>query len=1468
MNQLTMKSISIALALAGVVCGTASSAQAQSMTDYQAQPPFISGLVPPNVLILMDNSGSMTNRACEAANCGILPSGAASNNIRFVDSTKYSGLFNPLTCYIYDTTDGRFEPSSTKSSIGAACGSTEWDGNFLNWGLTRRFDAVKKAMVGGDCHYPAAPTSARDADGACKPYGTPLMVTVKGQSKFAGSGDGHESTPSIPKNGSGTSSSYVGRIPSTIALGGLSVSPNDLYIHVRGGSAGMQGMFCLDNENTAPGNTNGNCGDGDSYNESMFRLAVAQNYPAEGVIHKVGPKARFGLALFNESNSDNGLRVLVGTGMRQSIDWGMSQVETFNTNTAAVVDAVEEAYPATWTPLGESLYEGVRYFSQINSAFYPSQYVYPIAYAGGNSNGKTFGVSGVGSFGSNEIKAISGTEVCPAGYITDACGRDPYLFGSNFTPPWATTSQVVACCKTFILIFTDGEPTEDLDVPTGILNYAGSISGTPCTGGNSTVHSPNGTCNTNPGTPPAILLGEHKTDYASSGSHYLNDVAYWAHINDIRQATIPGINEAGHDIPGVQSITTYTFYAFGTISGRELLMHTAQQGGFDDSNNNRIPDLQVEWDKVNNYDGTTGSTVAGCNADCIPDTYFESSNIEDLEERLLATLVSILKKSASGSSVSVLASSVTGDGALYQAYFYTGAIGTGGDDVKWLGFTEGLFIDRYGNLREDTVQDGRLVLNEDLIITTRYDDDSLSPTYGKVLVNKYEDANGDGVADSTTPTVGNQELRDIKSIWEAGKKLALTPSTSRNIVTWVDLNNDKVVDANEQMAFTTANSTTLSPYLRATATGVNTADNIINFIRGDAIAGMRFRTMDVQSGPSSVQAVWKYGDPIHSPPTLVGIPQSNFHLAYGDSSYLNFYRTYRNRRQVIYVGANDGMLHAFNGGYYHSGDDPSTTTKIENGWFTKNPADNSTGPDLGAELFAYVPYELLPQLRFLTEAQYSHVYYVDLKPKVYDVRIFTPDADHPDGWGTILVGGFRLGGSCGQCQVGAGAPPLTVNINGTNQTFYSAFFVLDITNPEVTPKLLISFSDAGLGLTTSAPALARVNPSSDATTDGTNAKWYLLFGSGPNGYNADLSVGNQTAKLYAIDLKAGVGVNNSSVTQMGIGAWKSFMADLTSIDRNLDYRVDSAYVGRTIHDGTLPWRGKMYRLSIKGCASAPCSPSTWGIASGTGRTATEVLDTFLDGGSVLREMGPTMSAPALTLDDAGESWLFFGTGRYFSPADKVDTQQQFVFGVKDSVAKGLCTESNTFNCLDDDLVDVSDAMLCITCATGGTNQVTGVSGATDFESMIHLVQSKRGWFAKLKTVGERSIVAPTFSAGAIFFPTFTPTLDLCASSGTSRLYAMYYKTGTAYKDPILGTSTDSSGNTNANTSITMGSGLASSVVVQIIATPEGCMTCGGTSGSNNAMLYIHTDSGATQQQGAKLPEKMWSRYLTWLHQRD
>jgi type IV pilus assembly protein PilY1 len=534
-------------------------------------------------------------------------------------------------------------------------------------------------------------------------------------------------------------------------------------------------------------------------------------------------------------------------------------------------------------------------------------------------------------------------------------------------------------------------------------------------------------------------------------------------------------------------------------------------------------------------------------------------------------------------------------------------------------------------------------------------------------------------------------------------------------------------------------------------------------------------------------------------------------------------------------------------------------------------------------LWGFIPYELLPQLQWLTRTDYLHVYYVDLKPKVTDARIFTPDADHPNGWGTILIGGFRMGGSCKVCTAGTGAPEMKVNIGGTDRYFYSAYFVLDVTNPEADPKLLWSFSYEELGLTTSYPVVVRVNPTADSKTDNTNAKWFLVAGSGPTGYSGASS---QESKFYAVDLKTGPkdGAGSKLFTEFKRGDGKAFMGDLISLDANLDYRADVVYGGSVIDQGTTPpWEGKLLRLTIGTTApfGGATTPSLWGVS----QKPTDLLDSFsctpspCNGPTIV---GPVTAAPTVTADDASKIWVFFGTGRYYTSSDKIIADTQHFFGVKDPVLTGACTQTSETNCRRNDLVNVSAATVCVVgtgdCGqSGGTNQVTGVSGVSgdlnfsgsSTSTLEGLVQSKDGWFTTLPEARERSVVAPTLIGGIVFFPTFAPVGDICGASGSGFLYALFYKTGSAYKESVIGTETSGS-NSNISRRIALSSaGLASQMAIHIGGQGSGDSGASGTGTGCAGQVtgFLQSSTGTLSQLCTKPPGQVWSRYISWINQR-
>jgi type IV pilus assembly protein PilY1 len=1550
------------LSVLGVILQTSPAQAANSNADYAGVPPFVATSVTPNILILMDNSGSMGYRAqCDDQTNLAVPYNLCPS---FVETTSYTGLFDTLKCYTYDAANTRFQATTSKAAINTACGATDWDGNFLNWVSFRRFDAVKKAMSGGNC------AVARAADGTCPPTGSPALITLKGQTVFASNICCIDVSSAPVPTGNGANKAN-GRVPTAVQT--LGATPANLVFHVRG-SGTLTGSFCVaDATNNPPGSSANSCTVSGGFTEQRFVIHVVVDTQPTGVIQELGDNARFGLMEFK---GNDGAKVLTPIGLAQSVDWSTTTVTTYSSNKAAMVGAVETSFPATNTPLAESLYEGLRYVAQVNSTFLPNSYVYPIAYA----PGKALGVAGTGSLGPGELSVLTGSETCLAGYLAGACGRDPYFFGSNHSPAWASPSAQVTCCKTFIMIFTDGEPTQDFSIPIALQDYAHSTHGTHCTGSTTTVPPPSGTCGVGTdgngaGLSATMLLKQHKTDY-SSALHALDDVAYWGHITDLRQATIPGINESGHDLPGFQNVTVYTFFAFGNINGREILMQAARQGGFDDQNGNNLPDLPSEYDKVNN---DTGVLVP----DGIPDTYFESQNVDDLKDKLLAAITSILQRAASGTAVSVLSTSTTGEGAVYQAYFYPTTfktVGTVTTEVKWTGFTQGLFIDAFGNLREDFsapgctgAPDGKLVLKHDCIIKVRYDDATK-----EVLVDRFKDDDGDGKADSATP-FQTVKLKEVQAIWEAGRRLALTnPGVScppdaggvgcRRILTWADISNGGGIgpSTEEFNEFRADRVAILCPYLgganvlncnSATAAlktaAQNEATDIINFVRGNQVAGLRDRQLSVLDDTgAAVTRVWPLGDIINATPVVVGAPRERFDIIYGDADYAKFFKRYKDRRQVAYVGANDGMLHAFNAGFFTLGDDASTVTVIEQARFTTTPKVSGTNtdcaalpcdgsvatypfradaPKLGAELWGFIPQDLLPHLRWLTSPQYDHVYYVDLKPKVVDVRIFCnltvsiPDcipgqglSDHPGGWGTVLIGGFRLGGSCANCTQGkAGPRVVTGDFDGNGDTtsagdtreFLSSYFVLDITNPEKDPVLLWVFRDKDLGLTTAAPAVLRVNPAGDAKTSSTNEKWYVVFGTGPTHHDAGSS---QTAKFFVVDLKLGpsytainktsgtlsdgtvcslaspcIAVNTANFTDQvrvfSTGQAGAFMGDAVTLDFDLDFRVEVMYLGSTICTGASAspcngsgpmWRGAMYRLTTNG---GNPDPDTWGIAS----APTTLLSTFAyttpqattcTAASPCK-VGPVASAPVLSADDTHNLWVFFGTGRYYSNPDKTNQDIQHFFGVKDCTITDGCSQASERN----NLYNASFVTVCIGCAPdknvsvdGGGTYTKGFDTGTD--ALLNNLQGMDGWFTTLPTTRERTLSRAALIGGVLFFTTFTPTSDMCASSGEGRLYALYYMTGTPYKESAIGTSLES-GQTVVNRSISLGAGMPSEVTVQIGGQGMG----GGGVSSNSGCVgritgFIQTSTSALSQVCGQVPLGMsgggsglapWSRMVAW-----
>ncbi|MFV2055364.1 MAG: pilus assembly protein, partial [Thiohalomonadales bacterium] len=743
--------------------------------------------------------------------------------------------------------------------------------------------------------------------------------------------------------------------------------------------------------------------------------------------------------------------------------------------------------------------------------------------------------------------------------------------------------------------------------------------------------------------------------------------------------------------------------------------------------------------------------------DCNPDTFYLANDGYELVSELTAAFASIKRRASSGGAASVISASSSGEGAIFQALFHT-TMTNSTYDVKWTGDVHGLFIDSEGLIHQD---DGDQVLEgpaSDNIVDMCFDKGAQTV---RVKLSSSKATRPTAPQSKTCSTsVFTNTLFDIDYLWSGGEWLrdltntqAMTQtasfplsvgSKSRYMLTGIDADADGIIQPSEAKPFIA--STFASNFGLLQATDATNAAEIVNFIRGKDQAGYRSRQIDTNK-------TWRLGDVVYSTPTPYGRPAENLHLIYYDNAtvsteYLAFKQQYNNRRQVIYAGSNDGVLHAFNGGWYDA-----TLKKYENG-----PAGTAQ-IELGTEIWSYIPYNMLPHLKHISDPSYgqttgNHIYGVDLQPRIFDAKIFTDDPDHPKGWGSVLVGGMRFGG--GEITVGT-------------TTLRSSFFILDITNPEKEPKLLLEFTDPNLGFTTSTPA-PFVH----------NGVFYLMLGSGPSNTSTGIqtAASTQNGRLFLINLS-----NMSLDTDFGSSGIltlpdaNSFVSDLTAIDYNLDYNASSIYFG-TVSGSGIPWGGKLYRIQTQNEDGSKIAVSAW--------AATELLNPG----------APIVAKPASSVDASGNRWIFAGTGRYFTRFDATDNSQQYMFGVKEP--RNTSGDLTWATALTTNMVNVSDAEVesVTTALTGVKAETSNLSLPADplFDDLDKAMQQfdsnyVNGWYRNLSLAGNRVIGEATLFGGTLNHTSYKPSAAICTVDGTAELHVNYFTTGTASGKAIIGEKT-------------------------------------------------------------------------------
>jgi type IV pilus assembly protein PilY1 len=391
--------------------------------------------------------------------------------------------------------------------------------------------------------------------------------------------------------------------------------------------------------------------------------------------------------------------------------------------------------------------------------------------------------------------------------------------------------------------------------------------------------------------------------------------------------------------------------------------------------------------------------------------------------------------------------------------------------------------------------------------------------------------------------------------------------------------------------------------------------------------------------------------------------------ATGCNSYEKFVKDNIDRTPLIYAGANDGMLHAFDA-------------------------------DTGSEVWAYVPNMLYGngQLDQTTNPSGTLTTTVDDTPIISDVFFPTDSGDATKGgvWHTILVGGMRLGGR------GIYALDITDQSTPSNESDAAGKFLWEFS----------SANDSDLGYTYASTNIARLH----------NGRWVVLLTSGyfpqqlqvqSATYGANLTPDTATASkagvthMWVLDAQTGAVIRKldtpSTVTSYSL-----------STPNVVDFGLDQ--IGDVSIAGDLA--GNLWRFDLSNS-----DPTKWSV---------EVMFKTYDNNSACSTTNktgigcePISVQPQAFADSATGSVIYvFGSGEYLGPSDRTASSvigTNHFFGVRDYGAGSSKYPLHESDLVSQTLTQDSDGLRSLTSNTVSTTKagwmiplnVSGVNGERD-----------------------------------------------------------------------------------------------------------------------------------------------------------
>ena len=594
--------------------------------------------------------------------------------------------------------------------------------------------------------------------------------------------------------------------------------------------------------------------------------------------------------------------------------------------------------------------------------------------------------------------------------------------------------------------------------------------------------------------------------------------------------------------------------------------------------------------------------------------------------------------------------------------------------------------------------------------------------------------------------------------WDAADKLNAKSASSRNIWTpeiSTGINN-----------FTTSNRDALKSRMFPSQSPTDTeVENLINFIRG-------VDTYDQDGDNNKTESIHKLADIYHSDLIIVGKPEApsiddgSINSQKKDSYYRlqNNYNNFKNgstcggpcinRKEIVYAGANNGILHAFD-------------------------ASN------GEELWGYIPPNVLGNFEKIPSSKANStnaIYGIDGSPVVKDIYFDdTPnDGTTNPRWRTILLSGLGSGGK-GLFAIDVTNPNnpthlFAINHNGSDQviqhwgtnTFKNEF---GYRSGSIDSK----YDYRKLGETWSTPRIIRIKVSG-------KDKWVAVFGGGYNGavnpnygsavFVMDLEDEGRLLKVIDIEDQANVmhnyvfgTVSNNTQTEFNLANY-----GLTSYDINcctlkvygagsIRYSITGDQSGSTMRNLNLkfdeppPGRitimvSKVNKTDIVNSLPADLTVITSDGTNKANYNGALVYATDLEGKVTkinLTDKGTIyekttlfnsqstsdngryiFTRPEATINNDNNLWLYFGTGNTQKLQEQSSQVQNRLYGIKDINFPNFVTVNPAG--------DVSKCKTAPNCPGG----------------------SDLGWYVDLQKA-QKLTAEPTVDKDRVYFPIYEPS---------------------------------------------------------------------------------------------------------------